>query len=288
MTEKGVLVGMALIAVFGLLLPADQARAASLEVFHADSLAGPMKALKAAFEGTHAGVTVGLTSGTSRQLAENILRGDVCDVFAPSSPEIVETLLQGKRLGNGQEAATWQIIFSANEMVVIVKKGNPLGIRQVADLARPGLTFVRVTGEKDLATNRSIAFLKQAAALEGKPELAQRIVDGAAVDPAKNHTVPDTVRAVASGKADAGVVYYSAAVAAKHDLEILRFPAQVNLSDKIQNAATVPGTAANRPAALEFIRFLLSAEGRTILQETGQPPVVPPIRKGDVPAELVR
>jgi ABC-type molybdate transport system substrate-binding protein len=37
---------------------------------------------------------------------------------------------------------------------------------------------------------------------------------------------------------------------------------------------------------MEFVKFLLTAEGQSILKETGQPPVVPAIRKGDVPAEL--
>jgi ABC-type glycerol-3-phosphate transport system substrate-binding protein len=48
----------------------------------------------------------------------------------------------------------------------------------------------------------------------------------------------------------------------------------------------VPGTAKNTKAALDFVRLLLSAEGQNIFQETGQPPVIPAIRKGDVPAEL--
>ena len=39
------------------------------------------------------------------------------------------------------------------------------------------------------------------------------------------HTVPQTIADVVSGKADAGVVYFSAAVADKDKLEILRFPA---------------------------------------------------------------
>ena len=49
---------------------------------------------------------------------------------------------------------------------------------------------------------------------------------------------------------NAGVTYYSAAVAARNELDIIRFPASVNLSDKILNAASVPGTAKNPVAAL--------------------------------------
>jgi molybdenum ABC transporter molybdate-binding protein len=264
-----------------------QATAASVEVFHADSLAGPMQELKKAFEGKHQGVNINLTSGVSRQLAERILKGDTCDVFAPSAPAVVEEDLMNKKIaGSGKEAASWYVIFSGNEMVVITAKGNPLKIRQVADLAKPEVKFVRVTGEKDLATNRTIEFLKKAAALEGKAELAQKVIDGAVVDPAKSNSVPDTIRAVREGKANAGVVYYSAAVAAKNELDIIRFPASVNLSASIQNAASVPGTAKNVKDAIDFVKFLLSVEGQNILKETGQPPVVPAIRKGNVPEEL--
>jgi molybdate transport system substrate-binding protein len=277
------LIGGLILGIF----PVDRATAASLEVFHADSLAGPMQQLKKAFEGKHQAVTINLTSGVSRQLAERILKGDTCDVFAPSSPAVVDEDLMNKKIaGSGKDAASWYVVFSANEMVVITAKGNPLGIRQVADLAKPEVKFVRVTGEKDLATNRTIEFLKKASALEGKPELAQKIIDGAAVDPSKPNSVPDTVRAVREGKANAGVVYYSAAVAARNDLDIVRFPASVNLSNSIQNVAAVPGTAKNEKDAMEFVKFLLSAEGQNILKETGQPPVVPAIRKGNVPTEI--
>ena len=126
--------GLGLLAMFS----AGEATAASLEVFHADSLAGTMAELKKAFEGKNPGVTINLTSGTSRQLAERILKGDTCDVFASSSPEVMDQDLMNKPIaGSGKNAASWYVIFSANEMVVITRKGNPLQIRQIADLAGP-------------------------------------------------------------------------------------------------------------------------------------------------------
>ena len=51
--------------------------AADLQVFHADSLAGPMREVKKAFEVKRPGTNVLLTSGVSRQLAERILKGEV-------------------------------------------------------------------------------------------------------------------------------------------------------------------------------------------------------------------
>ncbi len=268
-------------------LPLPAAIAAELDVLHADSLTGPMRALKAAFETKHAGITLKLTPGVSRDLARRILNGDACDVFAPSSPAVIdEDLMNRKIAGSDKVAATWYVVFSANEMVVITARGNPLGIRQVSDLARPQIKVARVTGEKDLATGRTIEFLKRAAAQEGKPELAQKIVDSAPADPAKPTTVPDTVNAVREGRANAGVVYYSAAVAARNDVDIVRFPDSVNLSEAIRNAATVPGTARNANEATVFVAFLLSPEAQAILKDTGQPPVMPAIRKGAVPSQL--
>jgi molybdate transport system substrate-binding protein len=269
------------------ILPATHAMAGTVEVFHADSLAGPMRELKKAFEEKNKDVTINLTSGVSKQLAERILKGDACDVFAPSSPVVVDQDLMNRKVtGSDRDAASWYVVFSGNEMVVITAKGNPLGIRQVSDLAKPEVKFVRVTAAKDLATGRSIEFLKRAAALEGNPELAQKIIDSSVVDPSKPTSVPETVRAVRESNASAGVVYYSAAVAARNDVEIIRFPASVNMSDTIQNAALVPGSAKNPKEANAFVRFLLTPEAQTILKETGQPPIVPAIRKGDVPADL--
>jgi molybdate transport system substrate-binding protein len=269
------------------ILPATVAMAGVVEVFHADSLAGPMHELKKAFEERNRDVTINLTSGVSKQLAERILKGEACDVFAPSSTAVVdEDLMSRKVAGSDRHAASWYVIFSGNEMVVITGKGNPLGIRQVSDLAKPEVKFVRVTGAKDLATGRTIEFLKRAAALEGKPELAEKIIDASVGDPSRPTPVPEVMRAVREGNASAAVVYYSAAVAARNDVEIIRFPASVNMSDSIQNAALVPGTAKNPRDANEFVRFLLTTEAQAILKETGQPPLIPAIRKGDVPADV--
>jgi len=276
-----------LLMAVAIMLPCTAAPAAEIVVFHADSLAGPMRAVKGAFEAKHAGVTVTLTSGVSKPLAERILRGEACDVFAPSSPAVIEQDLMNHEIaGSGKPAATWYVVFSANEMAVITAKGNPQGIRRIGDLAKPGIRWVRVTGDKDLATGRTIEFVKRASALEGTPERAQKIIDGAMNDAATAMNVPGVVNAVRQGAADAGIVYYSAAVDARGDVDIVRFPDSVNLSEAIRNAAVVPGTARNVDDALEFVSFLVSPEAQAILKETGQPPVVPAIRRGTVPAAV--
>ena len=235
-----------------------------IEAWHADSLAGPMKEMKKSFEAKNTDVTVNLTSGRSKELAERILKGDACDVFAPSDAAVVKYLL-GKKVGS-RDAASWYVVFSANELVVITRKGNPLGVKQMTDLAKDGVKLVRVTGEKDMATNRTVEFIKRAAAAEGKPDLSQRIIDGAV----KEHTIPDVLKAVNRGKADAGIVYLSAAVMVSDDADIIAFPAKVNLSEHIRNVVTIPGTAQNgdnsgelRPVYAVFRRAADFEEDRT-------------------------
>jgi molybdenum ABC transporter molybdate-binding protein len=252
----------------------------SIEAWHADSLAGPMKEMKRAFEAQNPGLTVNLTSGRSKELAERILQGDACDVFAPSDPAVIQYLF-GRKVG-GRDAASWYVVFSANELVVITGKGNPLGLKQMTDLGKGGVQLARVTGEKDMATHRTIEFIKRASAAEGRPDVSQRIIDGAM----KENTIPDVLRAVSRGKADAGIVYLSAAVTVAANADILSFPGTVNLSEQIRNVVTIPGTAKNVPTADSFVRFILSAAGRQILQRTGQPPIVPPIKEGNVPFDL--
>jgi len=133
-----------------------------------------------------------------------------------------------------------------------------------------------------MATNRTMEFIKKASSAEGKPELAQKIIAGAI----KENAIPDVLKALKSGRANAGIVYLSAAVTIADDADRIDFPAKVNLSEQIRNAVTLPGTAENKAAGIGFVKLLLSEEGRRIFQRTGQPPIVPPIREGAVPFEI--
>ena len=152
-----------------------------------------MREMKKAFEAKNAGVTINLTTGMSKQLAERILNGEACDVFAPSSPAVIDQDLMGKKIADSdRDAASWYAIFSANEMVVITAKGNPLGIKQVTDLVKPGRQ-VRARHGREGSGDRPHHRVPEAggASQEGKPELAQTIIDAAVIDPAKPSGVPD-------------------------------------------------------------------------------------------------
>lgn len=139
-----------------------------------------------------------------------------------------------------------------------------------------------MTGEDDLATARSLDFMRRAAALEGLSEAADAIVARAPAELGQPVPVP----AVVEGRADAGIVYLSAAVAAGEAISYIRFPASVNMSEAIRNAVTIPVAAGGRGFAESFVAFLLAPKGRKVLERSGQPPIVPPQFVGATPARL--
>ena len=85
------------------------------------------------FEAAHPGVEVTLNFGGSSTLAAQINQGAPVDVFASASPASMKAVTDA---GNGQGEAT---TFVKNQLVIAVPKGNPRGIKTLADLARnPG------------------------------------------------------------------------------------------------------------------------------------------------------
>jgi molybdate transport system substrate-binding protein len=254
-----------------------------IEIFHADSLTGPMNLLKQEFEALHGSVDIRLTPGRSRELANEIGNGANCDVAAFSDEKVMMEEMLGKCIQSTDlKAASWYIVFSANQMVLMMPKGNPLAIHGARDLLRPGIRLVRVAGEKDLATYRTLEFIRKVSNNEGMPEIAERIIESAV----QAHTIPEAIQALKDNKGDAAIVYLSTAIAERQHFDHIPFPDSVNLSEQIRNVLSIPSTSQNREAAMDYIRFVLSSTGREILKKAGQPPLFPFIKEGPIPSDL--
>jgi molybdate transport system substrate-binding protein len=254
-----------------------------IEIFHADSLTGPMNLLKQEFEALHGSVDIRLTPGRSRELANEIGKGANCDVAAFSDEKVMMDEMLGKCIWNTDlKAASWYIVFSTNQMVMMIPKGNPLAIHGVRDLLRPVIRLVRVAGEKDLATYRTVEFIRKAANKEGMPEIAEGIIESAV----KTYTIPEAIQSLKDNKGDAAIVYLSTAIAERQRFDYISFPDSINLSDQIRNVLSIPSTSRNWEAAMDYIHFVLSPVGRDILKSAGQPPLFPFIKEGLIPSEL--
>jgi hypothetical protein len=104
-----------------------------------------MREIKLGFE-ARMRVNLRLTSGVSR-FWPRILKGRRLRRRAPRA--CVSTKPMNKKIaGSGQDAATGTVVFRQRNGSSSSPK-NPLGIREVSDLLRPQVRFVRINGEKD-------------------------------------------------------------------------------------------------------------------------------------------
>jgi len=252
------------ICALALLLAGCTSAAAEDEVvvYAAASLTNAFEELGTAFEVEHPSVTVTLNFGASSQLASQLAEGAQADVFASANPAQMQVAEDAGRIERQQD-------FASNRLVVIVPAGNPAGITGLADsfapnrlalvLAAPGVPV------RDYADEALDRLAKSDSGLD-RGAISTNLVSEEA-------NVRQVVAKVALGEADAGVVYTTDVTPDVADqLELIEIPDAFNVT------ATYPiGLVAEAPhpaLAREFIDFVLSADGQSILAEWGFGPPV--------------
>nr|WP_240942145.1 molybdate ABC transporter substrate-binding protein [Planosporangium thailandense] len=105
----------------------------SVTVLAAASLTESFTRIGKDFERAHPGVHVTFSFGGSSTLAQQITAGAPADVFASASPSTM------KQVTDTGLAARTPSVFTRNQLVIAVPKGNPKRITGLADLAAPGV-----------------------------------------------------------------------------------------------------------------------------------------------------
>jgi molybdate transport system substrate-binding protein len=244
------LVPAALALVLPLAACGDDGDAASgdttLTVYAAASLTATFEQIAEEFETEHDGVDVRLSFGGSSDLVTQIQEGAPADVFASADTATMDTLVQDD-LADGDPQD-----FATNVLEIAVPPGNPAGVESLQDLARNDVDLVTCAPEVPCgAAARAVA--DQA---------------GVTLDPvSEEQSVTDVLAKVASGEADAGLVYVTDVQAAGDDVEGVTFPE----SEQVVNTyPIVPVADASQPdLAGEFVDLVLSDTGQKILTDAG-------------------
>src|ERR1043165_2883539 len=105
----------------------------TVNVFAAASLTESFIKIGKDFEAANPGSTVKFNFAGSSALATQINQGAPADVFASAAPANMKTVTDQ---GNGAGEPT---TFVKNQLVIAVPKGNPKGIKGLADLTKPGV-----------------------------------------------------------------------------------------------------------------------------------------------------
>lgn len=212
----------------------------------AASLTGAFAEVEAAFEVASPDVDVVLNLGSSSSLREQILEGAPADVFASADTTNMDQVVEGGEVeGEGE-------IFARNLLQIAVPAGNPAGITGLADFADEELLI--------------------GLCAEGVPcgDLGRQALENAGVSPAIDTNEPD-VRAlltkIEADELDAGIVYVTDVLSAGGAVEGIDIPEGQNVVAGYPIATLV--NAPNPDGAAAFVAFVLSDEGRAILDDHG-------------------
>ncbi len=105
-----------------------------ITVFAAASLTDAFEDIAEDFESANPRAQVEFNFAASSTLAHQINEGAPADVFASASPATMKTVTDaGSADGD-------PVVFVRNQLVIAVETGNPLGIKGLEDLTRPGVT----------------------------------------------------------------------------------------------------------------------------------------------------
>lgn len=219
-------------------------RTGSLTVFAAASLRASFDQLRGIFLADHPELTFPeITYDGSATLATQIREGAPADVFASADQNNMDKVA---------DLVTDRVDFATNTLRIAVAPGNPRGIGSLADLARDDLVVVLCAPEVPCG-NASQRALGAA---------------GVVVHPAsEEQNVTAVLAKVATGNADAGLVYATDIVSADGEVDGVSFPQAARAVNVYPIAMLVDSP--NADAARAFIDLVTSTDGQRVLASLG-------------------
>jgi molybdate transport system substrate-binding protein len=188
----------------------------------------------------------------SNALATQIQQGAPADVFASANTSIPFQLYDRRLVEK-------PVIFTRNELMVIVPRSNPAGIHSVADIAKPGIKLVVAAPGVPVGNyTRTVLHTMK--------------LDSVLQNVVSNETdVREVLAKVALGEADAGFVYATDARTVRGKVATIgiRWSAQ----PRVSYAIAVVRASKHKVAARAFVRELLGKAAQRKLRAAGFLPV---------------
>lgn len=228
-----------------------------LSVAAASSLRDVVTALTASYAAGHPGITFTITTDSSATIRAQIEQGAPVDVFLSADAK------NPQALADGGLAQGVPVTFAANTLALVVPRGNPAGITEPADLARPGVRLVEAADSVPIAayTKRVIETI---AASTADPPRFVAAVEANVVSRELNAAA--VLARIQLGDADAAFVYATDA-ASGADVASIPVPASANV--RVAYAGVVVNRGIQTAAASEFLAWAAGEGGRVVLSSFG-------------------
>jgi len=270
-----------------------------LIIFHAGSLEIPFSRMEKEFNALYPEITIQRRSGGSTKLAQIIAESKrPADIMASADYQVIEDVLL-------PEKALWNILFATNRLVLCyTAKSRYAGQITSANwfdiLLRPGVKWGHSDPLLDPCGYRTLMLFQLAQLHYKMPGLYEQLMQSRRMEYVKPKSI-ELVDMLKAGELDYGWEYISVAV--QHGLKYVDLPDQINLGnpdfDTFYSKAkvdfsksgtnqgsrrgkacvygvTIMKDAPNSEAATAFLDYFLNPKGGLkILEEEGQPPIVP-------------
>ena len=223
-------------------------------VMAASSLTDSLQQLAEQFEASHTDINIRLNFAGTQIMRTQIEQGAKADVFAAANYHHIEEL---KEQGLVQKPQ----VFARNKLVLIVPKDNPGEIHSITDLVKPNSLVLAADNVPVGGYSRQV--LKKIEADLGQ-NFSSRVLNNLV---SEETNVKSVMAKVALGEADAGIVYISdlKGVTTK-TVTAVDIPAKYNLEAEYYISRI---TESNSEAAQQFIEFIISSEGKKVLEQFG-------------------
>ncbi len=225
----------------------------TLCIFAASSLLEAFTDLQTAFQSKHPKTKIELSFAGSQVLRLQLEQGARADIFASANPSHMKVLHQSGRVTTPQT-------FAYNELVLIVPRKNPAGLKRFKDL--PKARKLVVGTQHVPIGSYTLQVLKQAGHVYGnafQSQVMRHIVS-------YENNVRLVRAKVVLGEADAAIVYRTDARTSSK-VKTISIPTSINV--KARYPVAVVKAAQNTKLALEWVQFLLSKAGKRILRRHG-------------------
>ncbi len=276
----------------------------TITIFHAGSLSYPMRQLVTAFNEENPDIRVLTESSGSLAAARKITDlNRICDIFASADYKVIEELLFPHH-------ADWHIAFARNELAIVYSPESQYAGEITTEnwheiVMRPNVRYGRSDPHSDPCGYRTLLVWQLAEKYYNIPGLYNQLLskDARFIRPKS----VDLLALLETRTVDYLFLYKS--VAKQHNLKFIPLPDSINLGNPYLRehyrtvsvtvrgtapgdsitffgepmiyALTIPREATNKPLAEKFLSFVLDPEkGLQIMEESGQPPLIPGLAVG--------
>lgn len=273
----------------------------TITIFHAGSLSIPFKILTQEYMKIHKNIRSALESSGSVSAIRKITElKKSADILGSADASLIERMMF-------PDYAKWYVEFATNEMVIAYRDNAPYSNIINKDnwfqiLLKEDVEYGHSDPNMDPCGYRTLLLWKLSEIYYKKPGLYNKLVKNC---PPKNIRPKevDLIALLETKNLDYAFEYRSVAI--QHHLKYVELPDKINLGNvkfkdfykmvdieiigkspgtklkitgkPIVYGMTIPILAKNKKEAKDFIKFILSEEGRKLIRKSGQKPINPPI-----------